>query len=944
MKSLRLLFLLALGAMCWAPTPGRAQGTTPPPQLAQYQTAFQALPLNPGGRNNASITISAVDSAGYSYGLLRYKGDCSFAGQTIITSDTLQHQTVVKLNPAGQLVWQRPFLSPWEYCSFVIRLDRRTNIYIAGLYVDQLTVDGTTLQSGGGARDYYVVKLAPNGSLLWADNGGGDGWRFVQDAAVDESGNFYVTGDYWFQSRVGGQIYTPYNASWGLGNTFLLKYSTDGTRSWTQTGVNQDSTTFNRGNNLGTDSLGRVFLLIDYRGRFNWGSTAFVSLADTISNSLWMRLDPATGNMVRSFELQQAETTTMAIDAAGNSYLYGTMGRDMDFGGGHRLAVQGFASGFLTRYNPDGALQWVKQFVSTRYRSVPMRGLVQTHGIVADRHGKLYATGAFMGTMQVGTYTMDVDGTSLNGFIAALDQQTGDPLWALQSGGPTVKEFYDVAVNNRGDLLVNGYSQQDSVRLGSLLLNSDLSQQFSVRIIQNYNTIRGEVFVDTDRNAVHGATENGFPYGLVVETLPEHLPYVTRPDGTYDAYVDLGNHAVALPHPPAYYTVMPTGVTTPAAFTTYGNVAAGRSFALQPIPGQQDVQVILTLVSPARPGNLLNYQVQYRNTGTVPLATGSIVLSYDAQLQFQSASATPATNAAQLLSWNFTALQPNQTRRFNVVFRLPATAPLGSIVRSTATVSPIFGDQLPDDNVSTAERTVTGSYDPNDLQVNHLELSTTQVANGEWLEYTIRFQNHGTDTAFTVAVYDSLSADLLRLSTIQILAASHNCAWSVSPTGQLLFLFDDILLPSQTTNVIASDGFVRFRVQPNDALVSGDHIPNQARIVFDYNVPLATNTVRTAINGVTGLTGSAPSADPTLLVWPSPASGTLHVEVTRPETGTLTLTLVDALGRPVLTQPTTATAHTTARATLDLRGLAAGVYVLRGQGAGQPFTRRVVVR
>ncbi len=940
MKFFRFFGLLILLGIIRPTTLCSAQ-SAPAPQLAQYQTAFQALPLTPGGRNNASINISAVDSAGNSYGLLRYKGSFSFAGQTIISPDTLQHQVVVKLDRAGQLVWQRPFNSSWEYCTFFIRIDRQTNVYVAGLYVDDLTIGGTTLRSGGGARDYYVCKLAPSGALLWADNGGGDGWRFVQDAAVDEAGNFYITGDYWFQSRVGGQIYTPYNASWGLGNTFLLKYTPSGTLSWTQTGANQDSTTFNRGYNLGTDSLGRVFLRIDYRGRFNWGSTAFTSPTDTVSMSAWMRLDPATGQIVRRLELEQTETSTMAIDAAGNSYFYGTMQRDMDFGGGTRLSVQGFKSGFLARYTPDGALQWVKPLVSTRFRTVPMRGLVQTHGITADRHGKLYATGSFMGTMQVGTYTMDVNGTSLNGFIAAFDQQTGDPLWLLQSGGRTVKDFYEAAVNSRGDLVVNGYSQQDSVLLGPLVLNSDLSQQFAVRVIQNYNTIRGEVFVDSDRDAVRGATENPFPYGLVVETLPERLPYVTRSDGTYDAFTDLGAHAVALPNPPPYYTVMPTGVTTPATFTSYGNVAAGRSFALQPIPGQQDVQVLLTLISPARPGNLLNYQVQYRNTGTVPIATGSVVLNYDAQLQFQSSTVTPNTTATQLLTWNFGTLQPNETRRFNVIFRLPPTAPLGSNVRSTATVSPIFGDQLPADNVSTAERIVTGSYDPNDLQVNHIQLSTTQVASGEWLEYTVRFQNHGTDTAFTVAIHDSLAASLLRLNTTQVLAASHNCAWSVSPTGQMLVLFEDILLPSQTTNLIASDGFVRFRVQPNNALVGGDQIPNQARIVFDYNVPLATNTVLTAINGPTGLTSGA-SSDPTLRVWPNPAIGSLQVEVERPETGTLTLTLVDALGWATRTQTVPATAHT--RATVDLRGLAAGIYVLRGQGAGQPFARRVVVR
>ena len=67
------------------------------------------------------------------------------------------------------------------------------------------------------------------------------------------------------------------------------------------------------------------------------------------------------------------------------------------------------------------------------------------------------------------------------------------------------------------------------------------------------------------------------------------------------------------------------------------------------------------------------------------------------------------------------------------------------------------------------------------------------------------------------------------------------------------------------------------------------------------------------------------------------------MEVRRPEPGPLTLTLVDALGRTVRTQTITATAHPLRRATLDVGGLPAGVYVLRGQGAGPGFARRVVV-
>ena len=135
-----------------------------------------------------------------------------------------------------------------------------------------------------------------------------------------------------------------------------------------------------------------------------------------------------------------------------------------------------------------------------------------------------------------------------------------------------------------------------------------------------------------------------------------------------------------------------------------------------------------------------------------------------------------------------------------------------------------------------------GSYDPNDKQVFPRGYGEEKfVRPGTELEYLIRFQNTGTDTAFTVVIRDTLS-ELLDVSSVRPGAASHDYTYRLYGEGILEFRFDDILLPDSTTNLEASQGFVKFsaRHQPDAAL--GSTIKNEAGIYFDFNAPVITNT------------------------------------------------------------------------------------------------------
>jgi len=292
------------------------------------------------------------------------------------------------------------------------------------------------------------------------------------------------------------------------------------------------------------------------------------------------------------------------------------------------------------------------------------------------------------------------------------------------------------------------------------------------------------------------------------------------------------------------------------------------------------------------------------------------------------------------VTWNYTNLAPFGRREFDVLFSLPTNTPLGTQLSSTAS-APLAADVMPDDNTATAIQAVTGSFDPNDITVNYQRLTPAQVAAQLPLDYTIRFQNMGTDTAFTVVVTDTLDFRKLNVASLMLVAQSHNCIWSLSGNGLLTVRFLNINLPYRNQDVIRSQGFVRFRVQPKTTLAVGETIPNHARIVFDYNNAIRTNTATTTVLLASAALGRATA--PAWQAYPNPATDVLNVALDLPTAGPVRVELFDGLGRAVRCQLLAAPAGAL-RQQLDLRGLAPGFYVLRLTPPTGPALSRQVVR
>lgn len=241
-----------------------------------------------------------------------------------------------------------------------------------------------------------------------------------------------------------------------------------------------------------------------------------------------------------------------------------------------------------------------------------------------------------------------------------------------------------------------------------------------------------------------------------------------------------------------------------------------------------------------RPGFNSYVNLACRNTGTVPVNT-ELSLQYDPILNFVSSSITPATHTGNTITWTIDDLNALSSQQIFLTFNLPATTPLGTELKHSASVTSVPNETDLTNNIDSLEQIVTGSFDPNDKLVKEGVTDKRLVLHGTDLTYTIRFQNTGTDTAFTVRITDEIHPDL-KLTSFEVLATSHPMNLSLS--GRTLsFVFDDILLPDSTRNEPESHGFVKYRISPTDGLPNDTEVTNTAAIYFDFNSPVITNTV-----------------------------------------------------------------------------------------------------
>ncbi len=204
-------------------------------------------------------------------------------------------------------------------------------------------------------------------------------------------------------------------------------------------------------------------------------------------------------------------------------------------------------------------------------------------------------------------------------------------------------------------------------------------------------------------------------------------------------------------------------------------------------------------------------------------------------------------------------------------------------------------------------RIVRLSFDPNDKTGFPFGLGDEHLIQKNMdLEYLIRFQNIGNDTAFNIVIRDTLSP-FLDISTLKFGASSHPYTSNISANRALSFYFDNILLPDSTTNEPASHGWIKFNIAQKENNSIGTRIENTAAIFFDFNAPVFTNqTVHTIGEDLVDMPTILNEMDyPELriLITPNPMYQSTQIQVKNIPNQDMTFVLYDSAGHLIEKTP-----------------------------------------
>ena len=442
-------------------------------------------------------------------------------------------------------------------------------------------------------------------------------------------------------------------------------------------------------------------------------------------------------------------------------------------------------------------------------------------------------------------------------------------------------------------------------------------------------TISGRVFNDADQDCAQDADEPGLPYRiLTVQPGPRYG--MTDAQGDYLIGMPFGSYTLAQPlvdEAQLCPAAVPVPFTVDGGTPTLTIDLADSSF----VP--HDLEVLLYTTA-FRPGFPFTIWGSVRNNTAYASGTVSLALSYPTLLDPVTASAGGTANGGSAL-WNFALVPAYANQSFAISGTLPPDINLlGEVLVLTASATNSIGEASLGNNTNVLTRTVTGSYDPNDKQgTTNATGSTDQffLNTDVWFDYTVRFQNTGTDTAFTVVIRDDFEVDL-DIQSLEILAASHAFVPSFGDGRELVLTFPNILLPDSTTDLIGSQGFVAFRMEPRTGLLPGDVITNTAGIYFDFNEPIITNTTEHVVEFSTGVNAHAAGA---MLISPNPARDGFRVDL--PGERTARVILRDLHGRAVKDL-----SIATDRVWVDTENLASGSYIVEAISISGYRSRSVV--
>jgi hypothetical protein len=376
---------------------------------------------------------------------------------------------LVKYDAVGNVLWAKTATGVQGSMGTGVSTDSNGNVFFTGGFVGSSLIFGTYTLSSAGLNDLFIIKLDPNGSVIWAKSAGGTQSDYGKSISIDSNGNAIVTGYSQSPTLTIGSS-TLSNVGQGV---LVVKYDPNGTVLWAKSGVGTTNNFWAGGTSVSADVNGNVLVSGFYRnssisfGTYsltNVGSEdLFIVKFDPSGSVLWAK---STGGSLSDVSLG------ISSDFNGNCFITGCF-QSASIGFGTSTLTNSVPQSpyiFVAKYDASGNALWAKGL-----------GLGQGNGISVSSSGSVFATGYFTSASMVfGTSTLTNNGAT-DFFVAEFDA-LGNEVASISAGGSLEEDGAAIAADGGGGAFVVGsYKSSPAI--------------FGAKILNNSNTNNSNVFV-----------------------------------------------------------------------------------------------------------------------------------------------------------------------------------------------------------------------------------------------------------------------------------------------------------------------------------------------------------------------------------------------------------------------------------------------------------------
>lgn len=377
---------------------------------------------------------------------------------------------------------------------------------------------------------------------------------------------------------------------------------------------------------------------------------------------------------------------------------------------------------------------------------------------------------------------------------------------------------------------------------------------------------QGEVYFDDNNNGIKDAIETSCPNTIVA--TPNYFTN-TNATGSFNLFCFNNNDTLKVSLPQNY-------ISNPAYHLIDNNSFFEKNFGIYCPISFIDNKVDLTNTAVFNPGFQTHLITTIKNEGSIA-SNPTLTLTIDTNLTFVSSIPTPTSVVGNVYTFTIPTLEKLTSTSVDMIVATNVGTALLTPILCIAQLDTI-ADVSPSNNTNILSSEVVGSFDPNDKTCKQgTTFTTSQIANDEALEYTIRFQNTGSFPTSFVKILDTLSSKM-DLSTFKFIGSSHPVSMDLNYNGIIGFNFNPLMLPDSGSNETESHGFVKYSIEPRENVQIGDVLMNTAYIYFDYNAPIVTNTTSTEIIGSLTL-NTVKNKSNLLKIYPNPTDHLAYLDL-----------------------------------------------------------------